>query len=52
MNKIKLAECDSCNETAEMSDKAHHENLLMNFRKKRNAMSKIEETSTYQRNQD
>ena len=41
-NKIKLDACDSCNENAERSDKAHHDNLLMNSIKKRNTMAKIE----------
>ena len=34
VNKIKLAACDLCNETAESSDKAHHYNPLINFIKK------------------
>ena len=39
VNKNKLAACDSCYETTEMSDKAHHDNLLMNLMKKRNTMA-------------
>ena len=34
-------------ETAERSDQAHQYNMLMNFIKKRNAVTKIEETAKF-----